>query len=429
MNDPLPKEYNKKEVEILNRAFQAFNDATQQLQNSYDNLEERIKELDLELARKNEELSANLKEKEEVKNHLHNILESLTTGVVGVNANGIVTTFNTTAGVIFSVDPRTCLSQPLKQAPAGELLDNIVNLSSQNPGDSITLDKELEIGLRGQQALRISASAVKDPNDEPEGGTVLIIQDITLLRRLEEEAQRNQRLRATGEMAAGIAHEIRNPLASIELFASLLHQDLAEDPEKRKLVERISSGVKNMDRIISSVLLFAKSAKPSRNKCNIDHLLKDLLTDHSDFIVPDNIKITQQYDLGDALANGDASLLKQVFRNLVQNAIQAMPGGGQLRLSAKVETPAGKNDIPGRKFINVCIADNGPGIPKDKRDQIFNPFFTTKDKGAGLGLSISHNIIKAHQGAFNFETEEGKGTQFTVTLPCWDPYLDEEEYA
>ena len=184
-----------------------------------------------------------------------------------------------------------------------------------------------------------------------------------------------------------------------------------------------------MDRIISSVLLFAKSAKPSRKKCRIDHLLKDLLTDHSDFIVPDNVEITQQYDLGDALANGDASLLKQVFRNLVQNAIQAMPGGGQLRLSAKVETPAGTNDIPGRKFINVCVADNGPGIPKDKRDQIFNPFFTTKDKGAGLGLSISHNIIKAHQGAVNFETEEGKGTQFTVTLPCWDPYLDEEEYA
>ncbi len=427
MDDPIPKEeYNKKEVEILNRAFQAFNDATQQLQSSYDNLEERIKELDLELARKNEELSFNLKEKEEVKNHLHNILESLTTGVVVVNANGDVTTFNTTAGTIFSVAPQKCLGQPLKQAPAGELLENIVALSGQNPDGALTLDKELEIGLRGKLALRISASAVKDPNNQPQGGTVLIIQDITQLRRLEEEAQRNQRLRATGEMAAGIAHEIRNPLASIELFASLLQKDLAEDTEKRKLAERISSGVKNMDRIISSVLLFAKSAKPSRNKCSIDHLLKDLLTDHSDFIVPDNVKITQEYDLGDALANGDSALLKQVFRNLVQNAIQAMPEGGELSLSAIVDVPKSSNDIPGRKFIKVCVADNGPGIPKDKHDQIFNPFFTTKDKGAGLGLSISHNIIKAHQGSVDFETEEGKGTQFTVTLPCWDPYLDEE---
>ena len=427
MNDILPKDFNKDEVEVLNRAFQAFNEATKQLQSSYDNLEERIKELDLELARKNDELSANLKEKEEVKNHLHNILESLTTGVVVVSADGTVTTFNSTAGVIFSTPPKDCLGKLLKHAPAGDLLENIVSLSRRNPDGSLTLDKELEMGERGKLALRISASAVKDTENEPEGGTVLIIQDITQLRRLEEEAQRNQRLRATGEMAAGIAHEIRNPLASIELFASLLHQDLAEDKEKRKLVERISSGVKNMDRIISSVLLFAKSAKPSRKKCEIDALMEELLASHSDFIIPENIEIIQQYELEDSLVNGDSALLKQVFRNLIQNAIQAMPDGGELRLNAKVKVPEDNSDIPGRKFIKVCVSDNGPGIPESKRDQIFNPFFTTKDKGAGLGLSISHNIIKAHQGAIDFETEAGKGTRFTVTLPCWDSNLDDEE--
>ncbi|QPJ65184.1 MAG: PAS domain-containing protein [Candidatus Nitrohelix vancouverensis] len=428
MEDSPLKEFDKKEVEVLNRAFAAFNEATQQLQSSYDNLEARIKVLDLELARKNEELEQNLQEKEEVKNYLHNILESLTTGVVVVDANGIITTFNRTAETIFSLSAEHCMGKSLKAAFDTDLFENIISRSAQMPGASLSIDREIEIGKRKACWLRISASPVKTPNEESIG-TVLILQDITHLRRLEEEAQRNQRLRATGEMAAGIAHEIRNPLASIELFASLLKQDLKEDDEKRALAERISSGVKNMDRIISSVLLFAQSAQPSRQKCDVDELIDGLLENSSELMIPENISVHKKLATAKILANGDDALLKQVFVNLLRNAIQAMPDGGTLSVETCIDAPASSDaqaDPSGRRFVRISIADDGMGIPAEKRDNIFNPFFTTKDKGTGLGLSICHNIVKAHQGAIDLEATEGPGSTFIVKIPCWDAELDDQ---
>lgn len=425
MNNPHPEKGNPREIEILNRAFQAFNEATQQLQNSYDELKARIKVLDLELARKNEELETNLQEKEEVKNYLNNILESLTTGVIVVDRDNTITTFNKTAGSITGLSPETCLHKPLNQVFSMDLFENLVQRVLKNEGQALSLDRELDTPHHGKIHSRILASPFLDNRDEPIG-TVLILQDITQLRRWEEEAQRNRRLRATGEMAAGIAHEIRNPLGSIELFSSLLKKDLEDDVEKRKIVEHISSSVKNMDRIISSLLLFAKSPQPSSQKCDLNRLIQDLFENSADLPIPHNVHTV--LDLGhDMIARGDGGLLKQVFINLVRNGIQSMPQGGKLTLTAQKGT--GPEKSPDRvddyrQFITVTVADNGQGISEDNLANIFNPFFTTKDQGTGLGLSISHNIIKAHQGTIDAESEEGRGTRFILNIPCWDDELD-----
>jgi two-component system sensor histidine kinase FlrB len=230
-----------------------------------------------------------------------------------------------------------------------------------------------------------------------------------------------------GEMAAGIAHEIRNPLGSIELFASLLKKDLAGEPEKEKLVQHIRAGVQNMDRIISTLLLFAKSSKPSRQQCDINLLLAQLLDGLDDIRVPDNIKVVRDFGEEEMLANGDRELLRQVFPNLIRNAIQAMPDGGELRLQTCKAPVAGVGNEKGaraRNFITVTITDTGEGICAEDLGKIFNPFFTTKDKGTGLGLAISHNIIKAHQGTIEAVSQEG--TTFTVKIPCWDEDFDEK---
>ncbi|MCH8157963.1 MAG: PAS domain-containing protein, partial [Nitrospinae bacterium] len=422
-----PGKGNPQEIEILNRAFQAFNEATEQLQSSYDELQARVKILDLELARKNEELETNLKEKEEVKNYLHNILESLTTGVIVVDRSNNITTFNKTAGSITGVSPETCLRKPLGDVFTTDLFENLVQRVVKNDGQALSLDRELDTPHHGKIHARISASPVMD-NREEQIGTVLIVQDITQLRRLEEEAQRNRRLRATGEMAAGIAHEIRNPLGSIELFSSLLKKDLAEDEEKRKLVEHISSSVRNMDRIISSLLLFAKSPQPSRQKCDLNQLIQELFNNSTEILVPANIRPV--LDLGDEMiANGDGGLLKQVFINLIRNGIQAMPDGGELSLRTQkgvgLEKSADCADSY-RQFITITVTDSGEGISEENLANVFNPFFTTKDQGTGLGLSISHNIIKAHQGTIDVESEEGRGTRFIMNIPCWDDEFDKE---
>ena len=417
----------KEELEILSQAFQTFNEATQQLQDSYDDLKERVKLLDLELAKKNQELEKNLTEKEEVKNYLNNILESLTTGVIVIDKQGSITTFNKTAGLITGLTPESCLGKPLKDLFHDDLFENMVSRLAKTGGSPLSVDREISTATGSRIHIQASASPVLDP-DDAQIGSLLIVKDMTRIRHLEIEAQRNQRLRAMGEMAAGIAHEIRNPLGSIELFASLLKKDVEADEEKFKLVEHIRSGVKNMDRIISTLLLYAKSPRPSQQKCDTHQMLDTLLTGSSDIVIPDNIKILRNFEENDAWVNGDQELLKQVFGNLIRNAVQAMPQGGKLTLTTrKVSAPSNLSEVNNdhRQFITITVSDTGPGIPPDHLVKIFNPFFSTKDKGTGLGLSISHNIIKAHQGTIDAESEKGEPTLFIVKLPSWDDEFDE----
>lgn len=427
MVENLEEEKRRKEIEILSRAFASFNEATQQLQSSYDSLQQRVQALDLELAQKNEELQRNLREKDEVKNYLNYILESLTTGVIVVDEKGLITTFNKALGGITGEEPSACLGKTPRAVFGSDIIEDILRQLTQSDPKPPCIDSEVVTPHQRRINIRVSANPVMD-NIGKQIGTVIVVQDTTQLKRLEEEVQRNQRLRAMGEMAAGIAHEIRNPLGSIELFASLLKKDLKHDEEKRQLAERICAGVHNMDRIISNVLLFAKSPQPSRQKCDINQLLTEMIEFSPGLALPDNVRVVREFGAGEMIGNADGELLKPVFLNLIRNALQAMPKGGELKVatrkSAESQTP-GMVNPEHRKFITVTVADTGVGIPGDQLPRIFNPFFTTKDRGTGLGLAIAHSIVKAHQGIIDVESAEGKGAVFTVKIPCWDESFDE----
>ena len=422
-----PDSNKSKEIQNLIQNMETFNEVTEQLQNSYDELQGRVKKLDLELSDKNDELEKNLAEKERVKNYLNDILESQTNGVIVVDRAGNITTCNKTTGTITGIKPQSCIGKSLNEV--FPLFESVVARLGKSRGETISQDKDIaNANDGGTLHIRISASPVWD-NHGGQIGTILILQDMTEFRRMEELAQRNQRLREMGEMAAGIAHEIRNPLASIELFASLLKKDLQGDSEKEDLVQHIRAGVQNMDRIISTLLLFAKSAQPSRQQCDINLLLTECLEGINNVLVPENINVIRKSGPGTLLANGDRELLRQVFPNLINNAIQAMPEGGELNLitqKSSVPNPKAENSATARQYISVTVTDNGVGMSADNLAKIFNPFFTTKDKGTGLGLAISHNIIKAHQGTIDAVSEEGRGTSFTIKIPSWDEDFDEK---
>ncbi|MEC9019113.1 MAG: ATP-binding protein [Nitrospinota bacterium] len=414
------------EIQTLIQNMEAFNEVTTQLQNSYDELKSRVKKLDLELSDKNEELEKNLVEKERVKNYLNDILESQTNGVIVVDREVIITTYNKTAGVLTGIKPQSCLGKSLNEVLP--LFEPVISRLEKNRAKAISCDKDISNVNGGILNVRVSVSPFWD-NHGGRIGTILILQDMTEFRKMEELAQRNQRLREMGEMAAGIAHEIRNPLGSIELFASLLKKDLKGNHEQEDLVQHIRAGVQNMDRIISTLLLFAKSAQPSRQQCDIDSLLTECLEGINNIRIPKNIKVTRKSSQSTLLANGDRDLLRQVFPNLINNAIQAMPNGGELKLNAQKSSLSNQDmtiDSEARQYISVTISDNGVGMSADSLAKIFNPFFTTKDKGTGLGLAISHNIIKAHQGTIDAISEQGKGTSFTVKIPSWDEDFDEK---
>jgi len=406
-------------IQLLNQSIESFNGAAQKFETYYRHLEERVRELDIELAHKNKELKQNLKEKEEVKNYLRNILESLTSGVIVVDLKGRITTFNRAAEYMTGMN---------FDEVKGKNIDEILGA---NLFPALSLETELlkyirqkgkietELFKDGKDVVHINVSSF--PVVNPQGvkiGTALTLQDISQLKKLEEKANRTDRLAAMGEMAAEIAHEIRNPLGSIELFATTLKKDLEDFGELKYLAEHISSGVRSLNNIISNILLFIRPhQKPEFNIIDILTPLKDSLAFSYELIETNERKIDVVIEMSSEplLVYGDAELLKQVWLNLIMNAVQAMPDGGKLLISAK-KIYCGQTDL---NVIEVVFMDTGQGVSGANMSKIFNPFFTTKNKGTGLGLAIVHNILKIHGGDIDMDSSEAKGTVCRVKIPLW----------
>lgn len=238
--------------------------------------------------------------------------------------------------------------------------------------------------------------------------------------RLREESERNHRLAVVGEMATRMAHELRNPLGSIELFASLIRKELAGNPEKQQWTDHLKTAVTSMDYAITNLLLF--TGKPQAQCREVD--LGQLIATLHPFVVHrlEQQRINWQNQIGHSDAGHatehsiwcDEDLMRQVLLNLIINAIDAMPKGGCLSLSAKKASKNRQGENPQETVI--IISDTGSGIPKDTISHVFDPFFTTKKTGTGLGLSIVQNALAAHGGSIQVESTKD-GTDFTLYLP------------
>ncbi len=407
---------NIEEARILGMAIDSFNGAASRFEKHYQHLEQKVRELKIELRNKNEVLEKNLNEKEEVKNHLHNILESVTTGVVVVNLKGKITTFNRAAENITGLASKGVLGKKLDKIFYLNFFQNI-QLDFRTLGAvQENTEYETEIYRKGEDLVHISLSI--SPLTTPQGqkrGFVLTLQDITQMKKLEQQASRSGRLTAMGEMAVKIAHEIRNPLGSIELFASTMKKDLEDFEEPRVLSEHISSCVKSINSIISNLLLFMRpEQKAGFQIVDLHDPLKDSLF-FSDHVIQSNehIEVITSYHSEPLMVLGDSELLKQMYLNLILNAIQSMPGDGKLMISTK-KIECTQN---GLGFAEIRFMDTGTGIPKAVMPRIFDPFFTTKKRGTGLGLAIVHNIMKLHGGSIDIRNSKKDGAVCIITLP------------
>jgi signal transduction histidine kinase len=260
--------------------------------------------------------------------------------------------------------------------------------------------------------LQSSFESLKKKVEELNKELELKNREIERMKGLEEQADRNMRLTAMGEMAVKIAHEIRNPLGSMELFTSILQREITDDNHKN-LLGHISSGIKNLNHVISNLLTFTKQPKSIFKEFDVHKFLDDLLQFSKFSLNNSNIRLEKEYSPSLPSGWGDEELLKQVFLNLILNAVQSMQKGGVL----KVKTGAGKKPKDNAPFIEMKIIDTGDGITKENLKKIFNPFFTTRESGTGLGLAIVHNIIELHKGIIEVDSKVGKGTTFTILLP------------
>jgi len=234
------------------------------------------------------------------------------------------------------------------------------------------------------------------------------------LGRKNRQLRRRERLAALGELAAGVAHEIRNPLAGIRLFASLLEHDVADRPNAVRLTGRITKGVTSLERIVNDILQFARPAEPKAALVDLDRLIRETIELAAARCERQGVRVEMAGDAHAIEAHTDGALLQRALLNLVLNAVEAAGQGTSDGAPPLVVVGARPGTI-GR--IVLSVTDNGPGIPSELMDRIFNPFFTTKATGTGLGLAIVHQVVELLGGTIQAANRREGGAVFSLGLP------------
>jgi len=383
----------EKNIALLIEAFETSNQATLKLQDAYNSLEKKVEELSLELEKKNRELEKNLREKERVQNFLNNILESLTDGVMTIDLDGRITLFNRSAEQITDYRWKDVKGENYTDVLGIDFFKDFPQTRSLKDWVS-QFDEEVEIRTKSRSLVPVGAvlAQLRDEKNEVIG-ILIVFRDLSVIKGLEEQVKRSNMLSAMGEMAANIAHEVRNPLGSMQIFAEILVDELEGAPAKRELAQNIVIAVRKLNNTVSNLLLFTKEFSLTKHKTSVKELVEESLMFAQHLVKQNSISVEKKLENLSVMA--EPELLKQVFLNIFLNAVQAMENGGVLSISAVIEKEKTKCDLK----------------------KIFNPFHTAKKEGTGLGLSIVLRIIEAHGGNINVDSTLGQGTCFNIYLP------------
>lgn len=267
----------------------------------------------------------------------------------------------------------------------------------------------------------ISTTPLKDPTGK-NAGLLGIFRDTTEERRIREELEFSKHLSHLGELAGGVAHEVRNPLAKIIMGAYSLKEEIGDKGSDS--LKYILKAAEELNRIVSDLLYYSGRMELHKQSADLNNLIEEILFNLKGDVEKNCIRVVRQYSRGLPKVEVDTVKMGQVFFNIMLNAVQAMPEGGYLTIVSK-EIHSNNPALRGQESdlsIAIEFIDTGCGIPKENLKRIFNPFFSTKGDGTGLGLSLAHKITKAHGGRIEVQSEEGKGSIFRVFLPCHQEY-------
>jgi PAS domain S-box-containing protein len=425
-----------KDIEIIddvNRftdTYTAFSRIINKIQRQYLTLKETYTSQSKQLQSVNRILQTLISENRVVSEFLNSILNSLVSGVIAVDSSGQITLLNPAARKILGIVENEEIHRRLHYDEIIRALDKkeyspLITMKNARPYDSV--EKRVETLYGTIVTLSVSTSLLKNDSGEITGA-VEMFHDISKLKQMEDQLSRMKILAALGEMAASIAHEIRNPLAGIGGFASLLARDLADDPSRAKMAQRIVEGVGSINQTIQTLLEFAREEKLNKTSIDLAAYIETILDNFGREYGPgfsrDRIEYTPPS--GENIAvEIDPLLFKQAMYNLLKNGLEAAGDDSvvevkvrKLPLAEAQKEYAGRLELSGTETLaEIIVADNGPGIAVDAIERLFSPFYSTKENGIGLGLSIAWKIIKAHCGDITARSDPGRGTKFSIALP------------
>jgi len=354
------------------------------------------------------ELENRLREITSLKAYTDNILSSMTNGLITIDLDEKIVTLNEMAEKILERRREEIVGLTLDQAFGDKHPLKRMMAETLSHGEGI-FHSELE--LREQESslwLTASTSLLTD-GERGKMGAMVVFQDITEIKALEEKLRQADRLAALGTISAGLAHEIKNPLSAIKAFVQLLPKKVENRAFMEKFDVTVPREIDRINQLVEDLLeLTRRRIRPMIN-LDVNRLILQVIDLHGEEMEKKQIAFEDRLDRTIPFIPGDSERLYRAFSNLVINAIQAMPNGGSLTVSSELEVYS--------SMVKITFKDTGIGMDEETSKNLFNPFFTTKDKGVGLGMAITHKIIEDHRGTIEVASEKGKGTTFVLGLP------------
>ena len=412
-------------------SYASFNRIINGLQRQYLQLKEEFSAQNDTLAEVNARLVAVTKENLAATEFLNGILKSMSTAVIAVDQSGRITHFNPAASAMLGI--------PVTE-PLGKLYRDIVAHGTPHEANCLRAAEtgnrvegvERQMVLEDGTVLHVSVStAILQDNGGRPQGAVEVLHDLTKLKKMELEVVRLHTLAALGEMAATIAHEVRNPLAGIGGFAALLSRDLAESDPRRALVDKIIFGVENLNQTVTTLLNYTRYEEVNKEDIQLDEFLRRAIEQFRH----DNAELVRDVSLemmpvdtksqANTMIKIDTLLMRQLLFNLLINAVEAMGGQGTIEIGWRKLSRNDTSQLYSERLIlgldetvvETTIVDSGPGIPLESIDKVFAPFFTTKPGGTGLGLAVAWKIMKAHGGEIVADNLPPRGARFRLLMP------------
>lgn len=392
----------------LERAFQSFTDAADSLQKAYAQLQGEVLRLRFELERTNRDLELSVEENERMRRYLGQILEGLPCGVLVVDRDGQVKMANPEARRLLSTEENQPATDVSELTLPQEIVRQALELSRHAPAPAA---REYVVSKpTGERTIGLVCAVLGEGEGKGSGSeSVLLLRDVTEEKRQAAERELARRKESLAEMATLLAHEIRNPLGSLELFAGLLADAAAEQPDLRRWTDHIQAGLRGLSATVNNVLQFHSQPDLQMADVNLGRLMRESVEFLRPLARQAGLRIEFQNSLGELEIPADAHRLQQVFFNLALNAFRAMPVGGTLSIRLQWADFERLNE--------VCITFEDTGRGAEHLDKIFEPGFTTQPGNPGIGLAVCRTVVEQHHGTIAATGEPGKGTTFSVIVP------------